>query len=359
LARLGNQQREGDVLIEKFDAHSDTARLRACYEIVAAGWPVDNPHEPMWTFESFTGEWTDGFSADPRQAWLATDDAGRPVGCYLLTLPQRENTTVGYCHLTVAPDVRRKGFGTQLLGHCIEQVRSAGRIRLASEVRDSSPGAALASTAGATGGIAEVIRVLDVDDALAGRLPGLRAEAEPHAAGYSLVSWDGPTPDEFVEQVVRLEAAMADAPRDPGVDTWNWDAERVRTSEEVMFSHGISRYEVAARHDATGELAAITALGIEAGRPDWGFQFGTMVLAAHRGHRLGLLVKVAMLDWLAEREPAIGHIVTGNAGPNAHMIAINERLGFKIADTYRRWELDLTKRPETSPAVPGAAATRA
>jgi GNAT superfamily N-acetyltransferase len=343
------------VRIEKFDAQSDTARLRACYEIVAAGWPADRPNEPMWTWETFTGEWTLGFGADPRQAWLATDDAARPVGCYLLTLPERENTTMGFCDLTVAPDRRREGHGTQLLAHCAEQARTAGRSRLTSEVRDGSAGAAFAEAAGGRAGISEVIRVLQVDDELAARLPVLRGEAARHAAGYSLVSWTGRRPEEYLDQVVRLEEAMADAPRDPGVETWNWDADRIRKSEDVMFSHGVGRYEIAARHDVTGELAAITAVGTEAGTPDWGFQFGTMVLAAHRGHRLGLLVKVAMLDWLMRCEPAIRHILTGNAGANAHMIAINERLGFAVADTYRAWELDLPPRPAPAQAMPGTA----
>ena len=50
----------------------------------------------------------------------------------------------------------------------------------------------------------------------------------------------------------------------------------------------------------------------------------------HRGHRLGLLVKTAMLDWLAEAEPAIERIETGNAAANDHMIAVNDVLGFEL-----------------------------
>jgi GNAT superfamily N-acetyltransferase/RimJ/RimL family protein N-acetyltransferase len=343
------------VIIERFDPRSDTARLRDCYEIVAAGWPVDRPNEPMWTFESFTGEWAHGFGAQPQQVWLATDDADRPVGCYLLRLPERENTTMGDCMLTVAPNIRQAGWGRQLLAHCADQARAAGRDRLSGEVRDGSAGAAFAAAAGATAGIAEVIRVLDVGGDVAARLPALRDEAARHAVGYSLVSWTGRTPEEYLDAIVRLEGAMADAPHDPGVETWNWDADRIRKSEDVMFSHGIGRYTVAARHDMTGELAAFTAVGTEAGTPDWGFQFGTMVLAGHRGHRLGLLVKVVMLEWLLEAEPTIRRIVTGNAGANAHMIAINEQLGFTVADTYRSWELDLRARPARAPLVPGSA----
>ena len=61
----------------------------------------------------------------------------------------------------------------------------------------------------------------------------------------------------------------------------------------------------------------------------------------HRGHRLGLLVKIAMLDLLAAHQPAVRHIETGNAGGNAHMIAINEQLGFTVAGVRRDWALDL------------------
>lgn len=53
-----------------------------------------------------------------------------------------------------------------------------------------------------------------------------------------------------------------------------------------------------------------------------------MVAREHRGHRLGLLIKTAMLQWLATAEPQVQRIETGNAAGNKHMIAINERLGF-------------------------------
>lgn len=54
------------------------------------------------------------------------------------------------------------------------------------------------------------------------------------------------------------------------------------------------------------------------------------VTEQHRGHRLGLLVKAAMLEWLAETEPAIELIETGNASANDHMIAVNDTLGFAV-----------------------------
>ncbi len=66
----------------------------------------------------------------------------------------------------------------------------------------------------------------------------------------------------------------------------------------------------------------------------------TAVAREHRGHRLGLRLKLAMLDLLARREPRLRHIMTSNAETNAHMIAINETLGYLvIGRTERSWEL--------------------
>jgi RimJ/RimL family protein N-acetyltransferase len=138
-----------------------------------------------------------------------------------------------------------------------------------------------------------------------------------------------------------LSAAMADAPRDEGVDPETWDSERITELERVCLSTGQQFYTVAARHEATGKLVAITRISLDSETPEWGFQMITAVLPAHRGHRLGLLVKAKMLDFLREQEPALRHILTGNAADNDHMVAINEQLGFTVAAAFRTWDLDL------------------
>jgi RimJ/RimL family protein N-acetyltransferase len=326
----------------RFDPRTDPDRLRAAYEIVVAGWPYDDPNVPVFSLDVFAGNWI-GWDDEPRECWLACDDAGQPIGCCLLMLPERANQTMAFGAPCITPDRRRAGLGSDLLLHCMERARLAGRTRLTAEARDGSPGAAFAAAKGARGGIDSVFRVMDIDADVPGRLAVLRRDAEPHAAGYELLSWEGSTPDEFVDEVVRVHKAMADAPRDEGVEPWNWDAAQVRSMDRSLADRGLSQYSVAARHRESGQFAAVTQIAADPALPEWAFQQATAVVPAHRGHRLGLLVKIAMLELLAERRPTTGRIFTGNAGLNAHMIAINEQLGYYVSDTYRSWELDIAR----------------
>jgi RimJ/RimL family protein N-acetyltransferase len=85
-------------------------------------------------------------------------------------------------------------------------------------------------------------------------------------------------------------------------------------------------------HDGTGEMAALTQLFVDPAEPSWGHQGLTGVTRPHRGHRLGLLTKAAMLDWIAAEEPGIERIETNNAEANSYMIAVNEVLGYELAE---------------------------
>lgn len=92
-------------------------------------------------------------------------------------------------------------------------------------------------------------------------------------------------------------------------------------------------------------MAALTQLAVDSAQPAWGFQELTAVARPHRGHRLGLGlgVKVAMLELLAEREPRLTRIITGNTDANEHMIAINAELGFGVLDRWPSWELEVAQ----------------
>ncbi len=327
--------------IERFDPATDEARLRDCHELVISGQEADDPNVPAVSYRRFRGWWTHGFADNPQQVWLATADSGALLGGYVLELPERENRANGFVSPIIAPDCRRRGVGTALIAHAAEQAALAGRTLLMSEARVGAPGHAFAESIGARPGMLDVRRVLDVGPGQQACLASLRTGAERHALGYSLRQWAGRTPDEHVGLVCALNSAMADAPHDAAVEPMNWDADRVRREDARVVTEGTLMYSVAAVQDATGQAAALTQIFIDPDVAGWAWQGLTAVTREHRGHRLGLLVKVTMLEWLAKAEPGISHIVTGNAAGNEHMIAVNEELGHRVSDHFQTFEIDV------------------
>ena len=103
----------------------------------------------------------------------------------------------------------------------------------------------------------------------------------------------------------------------------------------------LSQCAAVARAAGRTRLAA-SAFDGTPGMPQWAAQEDTVVLPPHRGHRLGLLVKIEMMDVLARQAPEVRHVITGNAGQNEHMIAINEQLGYTISSITRTWDLEVS-----------------
>ncbi|HEV2451697.1 MAG TPA: GNAT family N-acetyltransferase [Streptosporangiaceae bacterium] len=330
--------------IERFDPLADTAQVRACYELVKAGKPFDEPKGPLMSFPVFAGWFGLGWTVCPRESWLVPD-GGQTVaaGAYLLELPAPDNPQLGQLTILVAPDKRRAGLGTALLRHAAQRAREQGRTLLSGDSRQGSPGSAFARAAGARAGPSDIVRVLDLAALPDGHLDRLRQQAEAAARGYTLLSWSGPAPDEYLDQLAVVNAAVEDAPRAAGEEVEYVDAQRIRQWERRIARQGLRDYTIVARSDETGDLAALTQFDVEPEQPEWGFQALTAVARPHRGHRLGLLVKLGMLDLLAKAEPQLRWIKTDNAGSNQHMIAINEQLGFQVFDEWETWQVDVAQ----------------
>lgn len=315
--------------IERWEPGDDAA-IRACHDVWLAAKETDDPRGSPKSAHVL-GAWLKrGYTGYPHETWLARNAEDTVVAWYRLGLPDREDRDSASVHLLVHPGHRRRGIGTELLGHATARAKTHGRTRLGGEARENGAGEPFAARHQATRGITEVRRVLDLTGIPDGRLRALRDEAAAKAAGYTLVTWTGPTPAEYQAPLAAAHEAMNDAPRDPGYEARAWDAQRVREDDALNEALGCRWYSVAAMHDASGEAAALTQVFVDPEIPDWAHQGLTAVPRAHRGHRLGLLVKTAMLQWLADAEPLVRTIDTGNADSNRHMIAINEALGFRV-----------------------------
>jgi RimJ/RimL family protein N-acetyltransferase len=329
------------MLIGQFDAKTDHERLAACHQISVSGHAEDDPNVPEITWRRFQAWWRYGFASEPIETWLATDDDEQPVGCYLLWLPERENRQNAFITLSVARARRRQGFGSALVGHAAGRAERAGRTLLMSDTRIGAAGTAFAQACGARAGMKEVRRILGVDADLAALVVGLRASAEQHAACYSLRSWSGMTPDDLLEQASALYNAMEDAPHDPSFEPLRWDTDRLRREELQDIEAGMRSHSVVALANDSGQMAALTRVYVDPDQDDWAYQGVTAVTSAHRGHRLGMLVKTAMLQRLSELEPRITAVETGNAASNQYMIAVNQQLGFRVTDTFQNWEIEV------------------
>ncbi len=104
--------------------------------------------------------------------------------------------------------------------------------------------------------------------------------------------------------------------------------ERIRADEDAFEQAARVRCATVAL-DPEGACAAYNEIVVAAHEDGRAFQWGTLVLPAHRGHRLGLAVKARTLQLLAAEYPEVRQVVTFNADVNAPMIAINDRLGFR------------------------------
>ena len=264
--------------------------------------------------------------------WLARDGE-QVVGYVVLDLPWRDNTDTAHLRGAVHPDARRRGAGRALLEQAVSAARWAGRTRIYSGAYEGTDGVpALQALGLSSDGLGvNAIRRLDVHGAPDGLWDRLYDEALTRAADYELTHQVGPTPNDMLDDMVTLHEAITDAPLDdPDLEDDVWDADRVRSYDQAMAGRRQSVYRVMARQRGGGEWAGMSMLCVDEFLPTVAFQEDTSVVRAHRGHRLGLLMKADMLRWVSHQRPEVSATDTWNATTNHHMIAVNERLGATV-----------------------------
>ncbi len=96
-----------------------------------------------------------------------------------------------------------------------------------------------------------------------------------------------------------LREAMNDAPGPGEPETFPPD--RIRGEEESLARSHQTAYTIVARHRASGEPAGLSFVCVHELRPAIAAQEDTSVVRGHRGHRLGLRMKLELYDWLRSR----------------------------------------------------------
>jgi GNAT superfamily N-acetyltransferase len=334
--------------VERLDVHDDDA-MSAAYTIWRAAYTEEFPDDPLPTAPEVFARARAPEVSGRHEYWLIRD-GGEPVGVYELELPMADNLDLVDLSLAVAPEHQHRGHGRVLLSHALRRIAELGRhqvIGSVNEPTDGSPNRPMrfAAAAGASRSLGEMRRTLDLHTLDLGRLADLRADAEGAAAGYQLVSWTGPCPEELVDGYAALVARMStDAPMGGlDIEPEHWDAARIREREQVMATQGRRQVATAARLGSDGPLVAFTDICTTRHDPANAFQWDTLVLREHRGHRLGALVKLANLEGLRAEAPHALRVHTWNADENTFMVSINEAMGFVPAQRESAWRLDLPR----------------
>ncbi|QHC66881.1 GNAT family N-acetyltransferase [Rathayibacter sp. VKM Ac-2759] len=301
--------------------------------------------------ETNLGEWRQQ-EFSPQRAYLAEVE-GRAVGSGELHWSAEAQDDAAWLSIAVLPEQRRRGVGTALLdrlsadaadlGRRVLQTWTSHRADAAGDRREPLSGAGSVPSAdpGARWLIARRWSLEQVERVSVARLPleafedRLRA-ALGHSAGYDVLHWRGRTPPEWIDDLLLLRTAMSTQAPSAGlsVPEETWTRERLAAHERGAEAGGRVELASAVLHRGSGRLVGYCTIDLLPGRPAlWG---DTLVLPEHRGHRLGMLLKLDALGQLTAT--GCRAVYTWNAEENRPMLAVNEAVGFTAVAVEGQWK---------------------
>ncbi|MBA2699001.1 MAG: GNAT family N-acetyltransferase [Nocardioidaceae bacterium] len=331
--------------VGEIDAFDDEL-FRAFWDAGRRGDEHGRAFATFWSLQSATGSFRSANNSAEQHAVAVIED-GVVVGANQVMLPLLDNLHVAFVEPLVPPEHRGRGVGTALLDFATRLALDKGRDTLMAEVNipldaDESAGSRFMRNRGFKPAIGDLHRILDVPLA-SDRLAELAALAAPYHEAYELVSWDDVVPEEHLDGYCALQAAFNDeAPSgDLDIEAEVWDEARVRNGEERGRLQGRRQARTAALA-ADGSMVALTEMMTTDATPDRASQGGTLVLAGHRGHRLGVATKVENQRRFQAMFPAVRVVHSWNAEQNGPMVAINDLLGFRPVERLVEMQRKLT-----------------
>ena len=330
----------------KLERIRDAAGAERWFALASKCVPFDHPGLLAGSLEELVHQLR-GTQRSARYAHFVAVEDGANVAYGTVRLPLRDNLANATVWISVLPSRRNQGIGTVFAEEILDFIRSEDRTSavwtVGSPVSEESPGCAFSRALGAKKVLSRLRRELDltmVDDSELENLA--KTKIDGRDSDYEIVTWVDRAPDHLVEGVAQLVGRMStDTPR--GDLSWEsevWDASRWREKEDDAFHSGRGRLAAGAVN-RSGRLVAFTDIGIWKQQPTVAEQWNTIVDPDHRGHRLGLVVKIANLRHLRREIPGALRLETWNANENTRMIAINELLGFQIVERVDEFQLAL------------------
>jgi GNAT superfamily N-acetyltransferase len=329
-----------------------TAEIRNAIE--AEGYGTDElsitPAEllPVWLDQEY----------EPKQLFAARVDGQIVARAVFETRPLAESDMV-WVTVQVHPQFRQRGIGTALANHleqlAAEQQRAKIVVytvsRAAEGLKLESPtgfGSVPAANAEVRFLLGRGYRLEQVARASRLALPVFAplidrrlAESTGRAgADFRVHQWSGRTPDRWLDDMALLFTRMSTDAPNAGLDEPEdiWTRQRLIDYEDRVEAGPKTFLVSVVEHLPSARLVGMTELGVpvELDRPV--FQNDTIVLKEHRGHRLGMLLKVANIRHLQSTAPGHPSIITFNAEENRHMLDVNEAVGFLPVGCEGAWK---------------------
>ena len=264
---------------------------------------------------------------------MAAIDGREMVGAGLVVRTLKENLHTAMAFAYVRPDRTREGIGRRRVEELEVVAAGDGRTTIQSEAylppgRSGTGPELFARALGYEVASRESMKELTLADYVA-RRDALAASA-PVPDGYRVITFDTVCPEEHLASFGRLLGMlMSEVPLgELDLQASEWTPERIREAEHRQVSVG--------RH----LLTAMAIAPDDDSDPAHG-QIGiTIVDPAHRGRRLGLVLKTATHDLAVASWPGLLSVDTSNAEVNTQMNAVNEALGYRTIETL----LELQKK---------------
>lgn len=309
----------------------------------------DRPGFPTLCRRLFEHDLTTRSDEVDRQVLVGRQD-DRAVGAVFVNRSLVEDRATLNCAIVVDPALRRRGIGRQLFDATVVLAREHGRTALVGSVSaplDESTGwtdsTGFGDMVGGQRLLTNIQRRLDLADIDVEREDHLYAEASAAAHDYRLVHWTDAAPEKYIADLARLEGRInADVPHgDAEVEVKQVDTARMRRWEDERVAAGMTMLTLAVQPRDGGRLAGYTQLRVLRNHQGFAGLPITLVDPDHRGHRLGLLLKIAARRLLAREQPRIRAVVTNNAADNAPILAINDRLGYRRVGRTVQYRYDV------------------
>lgn len=268
---------------------------------------------------------------------MAVIDDGRVMAGASVMFPVQDNLTHSFATVSVLPSHRRRGIGTRLVEWVQQSARERGRATLQMHF-NARPGARPAGFDFAEHhGFDLAQRLLRSDLDVAGL--SARVTDTAVAQGYRIVTEVGLPESREVDYADFQVLMTHDIPLgDLALEPEIWDVERVRAMSERLDAMGRTRWLAWAEHEASGEVAGFTEIQWAPGLGSVAYQQDTLVRRSHRGHGLGLALKLANAAQVRASEPRIQTVRTWNADDNTAMLAVNAALGCTVGSEMLEWQ---------------------